>query len=781
MANEKISDLPSGGPAQPSDLIPIARGGANYNLSASAIAILGNAIDITIGGNVAGVPALISSGTLTLAGGQNVTLSQVGNAISMSAGGGVDVTVGGNVAGAPVLVSSGTLFLAGGNNVTLSQNGQSVTISGGQSGVDITLGGNTAGVLALVSTGTLFLAGGPNVTVSQNGNSVSIAGAAAGGIAATLGGNTAGVLALVSSGTLFLAGGNNVTLSQNGQSITISANTAAAAVLTVSAGTTSGAFGGVTFSNSNNVSFGLNNGTITASASQSVQTQASGAIAGTSTGATNISVTLNSLGIAISGPTETGIGLSAAGQNVSAGVVTFSNSNNVSFGMAGSVVTASVTVALSSTGAIYNAGNTTGQSSSSTFALSSLNFSFAGLLSGGWSNSTLVISAPNTTGITQSLYATGNTTQSSSGTCSIGSLLFNGANGVSVGISNGSIVISGATGGGGGGGGIDVSLSGNTAGALALISSGTMILAGGPNITLSQNGQSVSISGSGGAAIGMSTMGNTAGTTHTFSAGTYVFVGSGPISLSQSTNANGGTLSINAPATSSLVGAGGILISTNGQTITISGSIAQMSFFQPLGAMQNTTVTQIGLGSIQIYPALAPFPFTASRVDMMASVSAAVLAASTEAQTLSMYVGLYSLNGATLSLASSGSQSYAWTNSSGNSAASITGLRRFSAPINVNYTGGFDLFVGIMSNTTFVNTNGISLSNVVVPIAPIAQLQGLIGQVPANSMQFVPGQGVFSVTSAALPSSMGLSAISGIGSTGSNAYGVPVQFINVTA
>jgi hypothetical protein len=147
-----------------------------------------------------------------------------------------------------------------------------------------------------------------------------------------------------------------------------------------------------------------------------------------------------------------------------------------------------------------------------------------------------------------------------------------------------------------------------------------------------------------------------------------------------------------------------------------------------------------------------------------------------------MYVGLYSLNASTLSLASSGSQSYAFTNSSNNSNASITGIRRFSAPINVNYTGGFDLFVGVMTNTTFVNTNGISISNVVMPIGPGQQLQGLIGQVPASSMQFMPGQGIFSTTSAGMPSSMALSAISGAGSGGNAVdYYSPVQFANVTA
>jgi hypothetical protein len=245
---------------------------------------------------------------------------------------------------------------------------------------------------------------------------------------------------------------------------------------------------------------------------------------------------------------------------------------------------------------------------------------------------------------------------------------------------------------------------------------------------------------------------------------------------------SGGSVLISAPATSSISGTGLVSVVVNASTISIGAAIPQLSFFQPLGPMQSTTVTQNGLGSVQVYPAIAPFPFTATRADIMISASAAVLAVSTMAQTISAYVGLYSLNASTLTLLSSGSQSYAMTNSSNASNASITGIRRLSVPINVNYTGGFDLFIGQMTNTTFANTNGMSFSNVVVPLGPGQQLQGYIGQVPANSMQFVPGMGLWSTTSAAMPSSMALSAISGAGSGGNAVDNYsPVQFVNVTA
>jgi hypothetical protein len=1010
-------------------------------------------------------------------------------------GGGLSVSMTGNTAGAPSLISSGTLYLAGGPNITLSQLGNTISISALAQSTQTQAAGNIAGIgVTTASTAGSVIA----ATLGTGGLSLGMPAwvTGAGGIAASLGGNTSGALALISAGTLMLFGGNNVTLSQNSNSITISANTVAAATLSISAGSTSGAFGGITLSNLNGVTFGLNNGTLTASVlGQSTQTQAAGNIAGVGTtfnGANlSASMTLNSngLNLSMSGPLESGIGISAAGSSQAAGTVLLSNANGLSFGMVGSTVTASynstqfagsgttfagtnvsgsmtlnslgLNLALSAgaggggvstagfyglgnttqnssttlnlsalsfnglggvsvgysngsiqisgavgsagtTGGIYAAGNTTGQSSSSTYPNSSLNLSFAGIISGGWSSNTLIISAPGTTGLTQlsAGMSTGGNTLGNTGVASAQLVLVGGNNVTLSGSSNGgsqTISIIGAA-----AGGINASLGGNTTGTLALVSSGTLFLAGGNNITLSQNGQSVTISGgagggastggfyalgnttqnssttlalsglsfngigaltvgysngsiqlsapatssisgtgmvsvstngstvfiganaitayavsnttqstsgtvngtalsfagaggvsvgisngsvviSGGAAGGVSTaglyaLGNTTqnssstlnlsalsfnglgGMTVGYSNGSIQLSGAGSAattaayyfqgnttgqsssstgldqslsisgagiisggwsggtivlsatqlstlglyavgnttqnsstSLAQNTvSLNGlggltvgfsnGSVQLSAPAISSLSATGLASLSINGSTISIGAAIPQLSFFQPLGPLQNTSLTQNGIGSVQVYPAIGAFPFSASRVDMMASVSLSVLAVSTEAQTLSMYVGLYSLNGSTLSLASSGSQSYAWSNLSGNSSGSISGLRRFSAPINVNYTGGFDLFVAVMSNTTFANTNGISLSNVVVPLGPGPQLQGLIGQTQVNSMQFVPGQGFFSATSVGLPASIGLSQILGAGSGGNAVdYYAPVQFVNVTA
>jgi hypothetical protein len=146
---------------------------------------------------------------------------------------GIDLSLAGNTSGTLTLLSSGTAILAGGSNITLSQNGQSITISAGggtqsvqtQNLFDLSLAGNTSGTLSLVSSGTAILAGGNNITLSQVGQSITISANNESGAGISIGGNSTSAGAgysNISTGTAVLAGGNNITLSQNGASITIS-------------------------------------------------------------------------------------------------------------------------------------------------------------------------------------------------------------------------------------------------------------------------------------------------------------------------------------------------------------------------------------------------------------------------------------------------------------------------------------------------------------------------------------------------------------------------------
>ena len=98
-------------------------------------------------------------------------------------------------------------------------------------------------------------------------------------------------------------------------------------------------------------------------------------------------------------------------------------------------------------------------------------------------------------------------------------------------------------------GGNIISGSGNTAGVLTEFPTGTFVLAGGNNITLSQSSNSISIiGGAGGAgfAAGVSTGGNTAGATGTV-ANQLVLVGGNNVTLSQSTNAGGASVTVSVP------------------------------------------------------------------------------------------------------------------------------------------------------------------------------------------------------------------------------------------
>lgn len=167
--------------------------------------ISGGRINITMGGNTAGAGALVSSGTLTLAGGNNITLSQNGNAITISGGAG---GAGGGIAlaNSQATYTSGTAHLnvAGGAMTIASTTGQSFNFSVPQTS-------------SLEATGAF--------SISTNGNTISM-GVPAFSAGMSNIGNTSGTTGLATN-QLVLAGGNNITLSQStaagGNTISISA------------------------------------------------------------------------------------------------------------------------------------------------------------------------------------------------------------------------------------------------------------------------------------------------------------------------------------------------------------------------------------------------------------------------------------------------------------------------------------------------------------------------------------------------------------------------------
>src|SRR3990167_4125707 len=403
---------------------------------------------VTLAGNSTSAGAgfaLISSGTLTLAGGNAITLSQNGNAVTISGAAGAGATAISGLANSETTYTSGTVSLSELGAITIrSTTGQAFQFSVNsqtvqtQNVVDVTLSGNTAGVLALISSGTMTLAGGNNIVLSQAGNAITISASSQSVQPETqtfIGGISA-------SDTLYTSG--TVRITGVGGGITVSSNTGQRIDLSVAA--------------------------------QSVQPETQTFLGGLGTsqttytsGTVNLSVVAGNLTIR-----------STTGQ-----AFQFSMSQTVQpetqtaiSGIANSQTTyTSGTVSLSELGAITIRSTTGNQYQLSVNAQTTQT---QGILSMGVS--TGGNTAGNTTVNTGSrfvLVASGNATASQATAA--------GASTVTISVGTQTVQTQNL---------VAVTLSGNTAGALALISSGTMTLAGGNNITLSQAGNAVTISGS---------------------------------------------------------------------------------------------------------------------------------------------------------------------------------------------------------------------------------------------------------------------------------------------
>lgn len=149
-------------------------------------------------------------------------------------------SLAGNTSGTLSSIYSGTYVLAGGNNITLSQNGNNVTISGAAGGGDAIRGIAAGGATRSTSTVNFQDSNGVSFGFGAAGNSTNLTASHNGltsqstqFLALTLGGNTAGTTTFHASNnaSLFLHGGNNITLSGNGSSITISGGAGGGAVV----------------------------------------------------------------------------------------------------------------------------------------------------------------------------------------------------------------------------------------------------------------------------------------------------------------------------------------------------------------------------------------------------------------------------------------------------------------------------------------------------------------------------------------------------------------------
>jgi fibronectin-binding autotransporter adhesin len=232
--------------------------------------------------------------------------------------------------------------------------------------------------------------------------------------------------------------------------------------------------------------------------------------------------------------------------------------------------------------------------------------------------------------------------------------------------------------------------------------------------------------------VGVSTGGNTAGDTGVFT-GRVVFVGSNNITLSGSSNAGSATVSV-------IGGAGG------GGGVTYS----QFNPYDQVGSM----VTGVFGGSLFMNPKTFPNLVCDRALQIM---SYSMNAASTGSFTVSAHVALYTRNVSTLSLLTSGSTSFALTGSGTVGDFSLYGGQRYlSVPFAATVTEG-QYWLANIFRTSGAGNNGTfrRLAQGTVALG----FSGEFGAASIASAQSQLGAGIYSVTTADLPSSIAFSEI----------------------
>lgn len=602
-------------------------------------------------GNTAGTLTTFNSGTFVLAGGNNITLSQSSNSISIvgAAGGtgGAAITLGesnlGNTSGTSGVISGSALqfLLAGGNNVTLSQslNGSSITVTiSGANQTNQSLGlyavsNTTLSTSHTADARSLSFEGAGIVSIGASNGSLQISATQSNQqiSAYAVSNTTQSTSGTLNASNLSLEGAGGVSVGVSNGSIIISGATGGAAGANTlgmsNLGNTSGTSGVISGSavelflvGGNNVTLSqsINGSTATISisaANQSNQQLSLYAVSNTtqsSSGTGNASaLSFEGAGIISAGISNGSVVLSAT-QSVDTGHVyassntfgTSSGSYNVgTLSIAGS---GAVSVAASNSGfvisaptqtnqtlGLYASSNTTGQSSSSTVDARSLTIEAVGNLSVGLSGGSLIISGATAAAGTLTGYAVSNTTQGTSGTLAGNALSFEGAGNVSVGISNGSIVISGSGSGG------DTNLSAYAVSNTTLSTSGTIALsalslegAGAASVGVSNGSLVISAPAQTNQSLGIYAESNTTGqsSSSTVDARSLYVGGYGAVSVGLSA----GTLLVSLPANSTITEGNMVTISTNGQTVTIDAFANILS----VGGNTSGTLTTFSSGTM---------------------------------------------------------------------------------------------------------------------------------------------------------------------------------------
>jgi hypothetical protein len=292
-------------------------------------------------------------------------------------------------------------------------------------------------------------------------------------------------------------------------------------------------------------------------------------------------------------------------------------------------------------------------------------------------------------------------------------------------------------------------LVGNTAGTTGstITTQGPLYFSGGNNVTLSGNSNTIVISAAAGGAGGTTnqTGPNIAASNGTITSGTVLF-----------SNANGVTFGL------------------NGSTMT--ASIIQNSTNDGWAPYADLEVVagQQGNGTLYFEPEHSPYYFQ-DRVGIPIAYSNA--SGSNGTLTLSYWVGFYTQNVSTLSLSASTSISTAFTfqGTTGTHWSLHSGFRLLTIPWSLTVAEQ-EIYIAQVSRTS-TGGNNASISQMLVSNIN-SNFVGFFGASHNTTQQFTQGQGVYSVSTSGLPSSVAFSQIRGSDSLALRAPAL--RFINGT-
>jgi len=415
--------------------------------------------------------------------------------------------------------------------------------------------------------------------------------------------------------------------------------------------------------------------------------------------------------------------------------VVFSNSNGVTFGLNGSTITGSVQTNYLTTAMASNAGSNFVQA----------NAGFAGTSASGTiaSNGIAISIGPYLTTAMQSNAVTLSNVKLSAGASSanLSAVTFSNSNGVSFGLNGSTLTGSVAAQTVQTQGFVNlVSLVGNTAGQTSA-GSGSLVLAGGPNVTLSGS------TAAGGMTVSLSAPAGGGGGAVTFSAGT----ASAALGSVVFSNANGVSFGLNGSTITASAAGGG-------------GAAPNRRYIEVMQGERLTTIRNLSETVFSRRPIFMPFWLDGTGLEV-STVRLMVSGAASSNRSLqaSFGVALYSAADATqLSLFGTASLGYNITASSQSSVWNGPRLMDFTGMTGTMSTEGR----WVLALSVSATTHNATFCN--VPIYGADNMPSLSGYLVGGTSaatnatnQVLPFWGVYSATSAGFPATVGLTQING--------------------